>query len=136
MQLYHPNESVQASTVSSSRVVANVGVPMPTTLQKGKAILEDLTDSMNQPIMKKQTNMRSNTTLPDGWHWRQPNPGQFKLNVDASWSMSNSSYEGLVRDHQGRMRIAFTRVMHPPSPEYDETVTVRDGLRLSMFWLY
>lgn len=116
MRLHYPTERV--------RVLANVSVPTPTTLQKGKRILEDLMDSADRPIMK------STVILLDGWHLRPPDSTQFKLNLDTSWSMSSFGYGGLIHDLQGMVRITFIGViMHSPFPELSETIVVGEGLR-------
>lgn len=81
--------------------------------------------------MKKQKNMGSTATLPDGWHWIPLDVGPFKLNVGAFWSMSSSSYGGLIRDHHRRVRITFIAIiMHSLSPKHAEIV-VCEGLKLA-----
>lgn len=47
MRLHHPMERVPESIVHSPTILTNVGVPMYTTLQKGKVALEVLSGSMD-----------------------------------------------------------------------------------------
>lgn len=45
--------------------------------------------------------------------------GKLKLNVDASWFIQAAGIGGVLHNHEGQVRLMFTKVLsHSPSPEY------------------
>lgn len=101
-------------------------------MTKGKAIL-DSHPKVEGPARAPKRSSRGRVMSPsNGCHWQPSDIGTLKLNVGATWNVDSAGIEDLIRNHQGQVWISFARRLeHLPSPEYAETIAIREGLCLA-----
>lgn len=62
--------------------------------------------------------------------WDRPRPGQFKLNVDVLARDSNTTWGGIIRNHQGELMVGFPSFYGPGINNYAEFLALKEGLLL------
>ncbi|KAI5663767.1 hypothetical protein M9H77_23090 [Catharanthus roseus] len=103
----------------------------PLQNNKGKANMSIQVVHMETTRAHGQSSADSGMSSSDGCHWRLPDLGKFKLNINAAWNVDSSGIGSLIRDHQRQVQLSFTmKLVHLTSPEHAETVAIREGLRL------
>ncbi|KAI5683318.1 hypothetical protein M9H77_04546 [Catharanthus roseus] len=115
----------------TSGTLVNGVVRTPTSLQKGKVVIEEPQEDIRQIITHVHLNRRTNVTIPEGCHWRPPDLGYFKHNVDASWTTSKAGFGVLFEVTKAECVLHSQAPLQASSPEHAETIAVCEGLKLA-----
>lgn len=67
--------------------------------------------------------------------WTRPPENRLKMNVDVAvnWETNSLAIGGVVRDNEGRMVLAFGKIiLRPPSVTFAELVAIKEGLQMAL----
>ncbi|XP_071928159.1 uncharacterized protein [Coffea arabica] len=62
--------------------------------------------------------------------WKAPSEGRYKLNIDASVKNGRASGGGAIRDHQGRVVVAFVNELGSMGVLEDKAAALQSGLQI------